>query len=128
MQDHAPIYPKNGCKVTQCLLTMVALSRRAAFGAHRVAVPCHIWTVVKACVHTMQGDLIPWTVTQQFQDADFASLSGARVVRIATHPDMGRAGYGSRALALLRRYYQGQLADLVRFQGFREQIFINSRP
>ena len=28
------------------------------------------------------GDLIPWVVTQQFQDNDFASLSGARVVRV----------------------------------------------
>jgi len=33
------------------------------------------------------GDLIPWTVAQQFQDEDFPMLSGARVVRIATHPD-----------------------------------------
>lgn len=33
------------------------------------------------------GDLIPWLVSQQFQDEDFASLSGARVVRIATNPD-----------------------------------------
>lgn len=33
------------------------------------------------------GDLIPWTISQQYQDADFPKLSGARVVRIATHPD-----------------------------------------
>ena len=33
------------------------------------------------------GDLIPWTVSEQFQDESFASLSGARVVRIATHPN-----------------------------------------
>jgi N-acetyltransferase 10 len=33
------------------------------------------------------GDLIPWTVAQQFQDQDFPSLSGARIVRVATHPD-----------------------------------------
>lgn len=46
-----------------------------------------------------QGDLIPWTIGQQFQDPDFPSLSGARVVRIAVHPDMGRAGYGSRCEA-----------------------------
>ncbi|BDA49001.1 RNA cytidine acetyltransferase [Coccomyxa sp. Obi] len=59
-----------------------------------------------------QGDMIPWTVSQQFQDSEFASLSGARIVRIAVHPDMTRAGYGSRALELLRRYYQGELADL----------------
>ena len=32
------------------------------------------------------GDLIPWTVAQQFNDPEFATLSGARIVRIATHP------------------------------------------
>jgi N-acetyltransferase 10 len=36
------------------------------------------------------GDLIPWTISQQFQDDDFASLSGARVVRIAVHPDYAK--------------------------------------
>ena len=30
----------------------------------------------------------------QFQDSDFAMLSGARVVRIATHPDYNRVSYG----------------------------------
>ena len=34
------------------------------------------------------GDLIPWTISQQFADSSFASLSGARVVRIAVHPDL----------------------------------------
>lgn len=33
------------------------------------------------------GDLIPWTIAQQYQDQDFPTLSGARIVRIATHPD-----------------------------------------
>jgi N-acetyltransferase 10 len=33
------------------------------------------------------GDLIPWLVAQQFQEGKFAMMSGARVVRIATHPD-----------------------------------------
>ena len=33
------------------------------------------------------GDLIPWTVSQQFNDHDFAGLPGGRIVRIATHPD-----------------------------------------
>jgi N-acetyltransferase 10 len=32
------------------------------------------------------GDMIPWTISQQFNDNDFATLSGARVVRVATHP------------------------------------------
>lgn len=44
--------------------------------------------------------------------ADFPSLSGARIVRIAVHPEMARAGYGSRAVELLKRYYSGQLAGL----------------
>jgi len=54
------------------------------------------------------GDLIPWTIASQFQDDEFARLSGARVVRIAAHPDMQRMGYGSRALELLRQYYEGE--------------------
>lgn len=57
------------------------------------------------------GDLVPWTVSQQFQDADFAGLSGARVVRVAVHPDHARAGYGSRAIECLRAYYAGELFD-----------------
>nr|XP_054761820.1 RNA cytidine acetyltransferase-like [Lytechinus pictus] len=58
------------------------------------------------------GDLIPWTVSQQFQDNDFASLSGGRVVRIATHPDYQGMGYGSRALSLLQKYYQGEFPSM----------------
>ncbi|KAH6638002.1 N-acetyltransferas-like protein [Boeremia exigua] len=58
------------------------------------------------------GDLIPWIVSQQFQDETFASLSGARVVRIATNPDYVNMGYGSRALSLLVDFYDGKLASL----------------
>ncbi|XP_014215555.1 RNA cytidine acetyltransferase [Copidosoma floridanum] len=58
------------------------------------------------------GDLIPWTIAQQFVDKNFPLLSGARIVRIATHPDYQGMGYGSRALALLRRYYQGCIPSL----------------
>jgi N-acetyltransferase 10 len=58
------------------------------------------------------GDLIPWTVSQQFQDADFPGLTGARVVRIAVHPELPRLGYGSRALAQLAAFYAGQLRSL----------------
>lgn len=53
------------------------------------------------------GDLIPWTISQQFQESDFATLSGVRIVRIATHPDVQKMGYGSRALKLLLDYYAG---------------------
>jgi len=58
------------------------------------------------------GDLIPWLVSQQFQDSDFATLSGARVVRIATNPDYGSMGYGSRALQLLTEFYEGKHVSL----------------
>lgn len=33
------------------------------------------------------GDMIPWTISQQYNDSEFGSLSGGRIVRIATHPD-----------------------------------------
>lgn len=58
------------------------------------------------------GDLIPWTISQQFQDDGFAGLSGARVVRIATHPDAVKMGYGTRAVQLLSEYYEGKLRNL----------------
>ncbi|KAI9806904.1 MAG: killer toxin resistant protein [Piccolia ochrophora] len=59
------------------------------------------------------GDLIPWLVSQQFQDEEFASLSGARVIRIATNPDYISMGYGSKALQLLVDYYDGKFASLL---------------
>lgn len=58
------------------------------------------------------GDLIPWVVSQQFQDEEFAGLSGARVVRIATNPDYSGMGYGSRALELLEDFYAGKFTDV----------------
>ncbi|RKP13429.1 DUF699-domain-containing protein [Piptocephalis cylindrospora] len=57
------------------------------------------------------GDIIPWLVAQQYQDEDFATLSGARIVRIATHPKYAKMGYGGRALDLLIRFYQGEFVD-----------------
>ena len=59
-----------------------------------------------------QGDLIPWTVGQQFQDSEFPGLSGARIVRIAVHPEIPRAGYGSRAVMLLKKYFEGEITAL----------------
>ena len=58
------------------------------------------------------GDLIPWLVSQQFQDEEFAGLSGARIVRIATNPDYTNMGYGSRSLTLLTDFYEGKFANL----------------
>ncbi|KAG9130714.1 hypothetical protein Leryth_012675 [Lithospermum erythrorhizon] len=60
--------------------------------------------------HQPFGDQIPWKFCEQFQDTVFPSLSGARIVRIATHPSAMRAGYGSVAVELLARYFEGHLA------------------
>lgn len=70
--------------------------------------------ILKEMAHSgtrSSGDMIPWVISQQFQDNDFAMLSGARVVRIATHPDYARMGYGARALEALNSFYSGELTD-----------------
>ncbi|KAL8777475.1 MAG: hypothetical protein Q9213_007844, partial [Squamulea squamosa] len=58
------------------------------------------------------GDLIPWLVSQQFQDEEFAGLSGARIVRIATNPEYIHMGYGTQAMRLLTDFYEGKFTDL----------------
>ncbi|XP_066922128.1 RNA cytidine acetyltransferase-like [Clytia hemisphaerica] len=58
------------------------------------------------------GDMIPWTVSQQFNDHEFGNLSGARIVRIATHPDFQKMGYGKRAIKQLIEYYSGNIVSL----------------
>lgn len=58
------------------------------------------------------GDLIPWTISEQFQDPDFGSLSGGRVIRIAVNPDYQGMGYGSRALQQLQLYYEGKFPTM----------------
>lgn len=83
------------------------------------------------------GDMIPWLVSQQFQESKFAQLSGARIVRIATHPDyanvrivlvpsswsgdsvraeltnlLRQMGYGARALKVLNEFYSGEYFNL----------------
>lgn len=67
------------------------------------------------------GDQIPWKVSEQFQDMNFPSLSGARIVRIAVHPNVIRAGYGSIAVDLLTRYYEGQLTDITEVDAEEEE-------
>lgn len=62
--------------------------------------------------HRSAGDLIPWTLAQQFGDSKFAQLSGARIVRIATHPSVQGMGYGSHALKLLYHFYNGEMISL----------------
>ncbi|XP_043584732.1 RNA cytidine acetyltransferase [Bombus pyrosoma] len=58
------------------------------------------------------GDLIPWTIAQQYQDQDFPALAGARIVRIATHPEYQGMGYGARALELLKQYYEMKILNI----------------
>ncbi|KAF3920901.1 hypothetical protein ABW21_db0208015 [Orbilia brochopaga] len=70
------------------------------------------------------GDLIPWLVTQQYQDEDFATLSGARVVRIATNPDYTKMGYGSRALQLLEDFYEGKFASIDENEAYVDETMI----
>ena len=68
------------------------------------------------------GDLIPWTVGQQFQDFEFPGLSGARIVRIAVHPDVPRAGYGSRAIDLLQKYFEGEMTAMSEDEDQRNHV------
>ncbi|XP_043516756.1 RNA cytidine acetyltransferase [Frieseomelitta varia] len=58
------------------------------------------------------GDLIPWTIAQQYQDQDFPALAGARIVRIATHPEYQGMGYGTKALELLKQYYEMKILNI----------------
>ena len=58
------------------------------------------------------GDLIPWTIAQTYQDYAFGKMSGVRIVRLATHPDYQRMGYGSKALQLLEKYFRGEFVNL----------------
>ncbi|KAF3919568.1 hypothetical protein ABW20_dc0102727 [Dactylellina cionopaga] len=72
------------------------------------------------------GDLIPWLVTQQYQDEDFATLSGARVVRIATNPEYTKMGYGTRALKLLEEFYEGKFASLDEKEGYIDETMVRT--
>ena len=58
------------------------------------------------------GDLIPWIISEHYQDSEFGRLSGIRIVRIACHPDYQKMGYGSRALQLLSQYYEGKFVKI----------------
>ncbi|KAH8275946.1 hypothetical protein KR018_001893 [Drosophila ironensis] len=58
------------------------------------------------------GDLIPWNIAEQYGDRDFPKLCGVRIVRVATHPNYQRMGYGKRAIQLLKDYYAGKHTSL----------------
>ncbi|KAL4441117.1 hypothetical protein ABPG74_002067 [Tetrahymena malaccensis] len=73
------------------------------------------------------GDLIPWIISEQFQDREFPSLSGVRVVRIATHPAAQKMGYGSKSLELLQKFFEGELIDLSNETLNRENYFLKAQ-
>ena len=58
------------------------------------------------------GDLIPWTISDHYQDQEFAHMTSVRIVRIACHPDCQRMGYGTKALQLLSQYYEGKFIKI----------------
>lgn len=99
-----PIDPKDGGRIPDPLCVIqVALEGEISKDSVRNSL---------ARGHRAGGDLIPWLVSQQFQDEEFAGMSGARIVRIATNPEYSSMGYGSRAIQLLRDYFEGKFADM----------------
>lgn len=86
------------------LLTVIQICQEGSIS--RKTVEDHI---LRRNRYNPSGDLIPWTISQQFQDVNFGCLSGIRVVRIATHPDCQRMKYGTQAMKLLFQYYEGKI-------------------
>ncbi|OLQ01371.1 UPF0202 protein KRE33 [Symbiodinium microadriaticum] len=61
------------------------------------------------------GDLIPWTLTQHFLHDGFGQLSGARIVRIATHPALQRKGYASEAVKQMIAWFEQKTRGVASF-------------
>ncbi|MFX1297592.1 MAG: GNAT family N-acetyltransferase [Promethearchaeota archaeon] len=59
------------------------------------------------------GNLIPWICITHYRLGDFAELKGARIVRIATHPDLFQKGLGSKILTDIEEYYKNLDYDWV---------------
>lgn len=53
--------------------------------------------------HQPFGDQIPWKFCEQFREANFPSLSGARIVRIATHPSAMKVMHSLYFISVLIR-------------------------
>ncbi|EDQ88941.1 uncharacterized protein MONBRDRAFT_32524 [Monosiga brevicollis MX1] len=98
-----PINPKAGALPEILCVVQVALEGEISAESLRASLQQGV---------SQSGDLIPWTLSQQYQDNDFGKLSGARIVRIATHPDYQGMGYGRRAIDQLRAFYNGEIQSL----------------
>ena len=49
------------------------------------------------------GNMIPYTLSQYYDNSSLAAHRGLRIIRIATHPEAQSSGYGTRAVSLLAR-------------------------
>lgn len=59
-----------------------------------------------------EGNLIPWIVSEEQMDPGFLEAYGARIVRIAVHPEYVGMGYGGRALTLLIDFLSRQTGNI----------------
>ncbi|MHA1386145.1 MAG: GNAT family N-acetyltransferase [Candidatus Helarchaeota archaeon] len=59
------------------------------------------------------GNLIPWIAVTHFRHGEFANLKGARIVRIATHPELYQKGLGSVILNQIEEYYKNNKFDWI---------------
>ena len=53
------------------------------------------------------GNMVPWLLAQQYLTPEFSKLTTSRVVRVAANPYYSRQGYGSKALAEYRAFFEG---------------------
>ncbi|NVM02586.1 MAG: tRNA(Met) cytidine acetyltransferase [Candidatus Helarchaeota archaeon] len=59
------------------------------------------------------GNLIPWICITHYRLGDFAKLRGARIVRIATHPDLFQKGLGTKMLTQIEENYKNLEFDWI---------------
>ncbi|EDO08001.1 GNAT acetyltransferase 2 family protein [Babesia bovis T2Bo] len=59
------------------------------------------------------GDLIPWTLTQNFCSDDFCQLLGVRIVRVAVPQPLQRMGYGGECLSQFIQNVDGVVNQVV---------------
>ncbi|ELA48154.1 hypothetical protein VCUG_00392 [Vavraia culicis subsp. floridensis] len=58
------------------------------------------------------GNLIPWTLSEQFLEKDFLKQRGCRVVRIAVHPDYQNMRYGTKMVEMLVETFSRGCGDI----------------
>lgn len=65
--------------------------------------------------HQPYGDQIPWKFAEQFRDTVFPTLSGARIVRIATHPSAMKVKFSLCISVLFKKLlYNIETKDLIK--------------